>query len=302
MSEMTNHDDIGRTIGDRVRSARAAARLSRRLLAEAAHVSERYLVQLEAGEANVSVGVLARVARALQADLADFLRPGGAVAAPAIAAPGSATGPATGLSRLVAGMTAREQEGAVPVLQKYLEERRRSLRGVALLGLRGAGKSTIGGMFAARHGLPFRSVTREIESRAGMSLADLFNLGGPEGYRTLENEVVADLAHRNERMVLETAGGLVSNRDALDVILGAYKTVWLKASPEEHLDRVIKQGDMRPMHGTPKALEHLKSLLAQREPEYERADFVLDTSRRTPEECVDLLEKITGPMGLAAAA
>ena len=297
MSDVAGDDDIGRTLGGRVRAARAAARLSRRLLAEAASVSERYLVQLEAGEANVSIGVLARVARALHVDLVALLSPGNA--SPPAAPANAAAGP---LARIVSGMTAREQEGAAPVLKKYLDDRRRSLRGVALLGLRGAGKSTIAALFAARHGLMFLSVTREIETRAGMTLADLFNLGGPDAYRNLENEVVNDLARRNERMIVETAGGIVSNREALDVILGAFKTVWLKASPEEHLDRVVKQGDMRPIQGTPKALEHLKLLLAQREPEYERADFVLDTSRRTPEECVDMLDKIVGPMELSAAA
>jgi XRE family aerobic/anaerobic benzoate catabolism transcriptional regulator len=203
------------------------------------------------------------------------------------------------LAALIGGMSLREQESAVPFLERYLQDHRKSLKGIALLGLRGAGKSTIGNLFAARHGLPFLSVTREIETRAGMSLNDLFNLGGPDGYRTLENEVVAELSARNDRIVLETAGGIVSNGSALDVILGSFKTVWLKASPEEHLQRVIKQGDMRPMHGMPKALEHLRTLLARREQEYARADCVIETTSRTPDDCVDELELIAG--GVVAA-
>ena len=106
--------------------------------------------------------------------------------------------------------------------------------------------------------------------------------------------MVKDLSGRNDRIVLETAGGIVSNGTALDVILGSFKTVWLKASPEEHLQRVIQQGDMRPLHGTPKALEHLKTLLAHREQEYSRADCMLDTTGRTPAACVDELEHIAG--------
>ena len=94
--------------------------------------------------------------------------------------------------------------------------------------------------------------------------------------------------------MLETAGGIVSNGSALDTILGSFKTVWLKASPEEHLSRVISQGDMRPMHGMPKALEHLKTLLTRREQEYARADCVLDTTGRTPDACVDALDMIAG--------
>lgn len=298
MNEGLTQEEIGRTVGERLRAAREIARLSRRLLALNAKVSERYLVQLEAGEANVSIGVLTRIATALGAELTDFL-PHGKAGSSAAQETKTLAGP---LSRILQGMSPREKAGAVPVLEKYLEDRRRSLKGVALLGLRGAGKTTIGGLYAARHGLPLLSVTREIEARAGMSLADLFNLGGPEAYRTLENEVVADFAQRGERMVLETAGGIVTNKEALDVIFGAFKTVWLKASPQEHLDRVITQGDMRPIQGTPKALEHLKQLLALREAEYERADCVIDTSHRTPEECAEELDRIAGPIGRVVVA
>lgn len=290
-----NQDALTRTIGERVRAARAGADMTRKQLSEKANVSERYLNELENGDANVSVGILGRVAAALSIDLVSLLpSPRGSTA------PGSQAGGSPGfamhgaLADLIGGMSLREQESAVPFLERYLEDRRKSLKGVALLGLRGAGKTTIGGLFAARHGLPFLSVTREIETRAGMSLNDLFNLGGPDAYRTLENEVVTDLSGRNDRIVIETAGGIVSNGSALDVILGSFKTVWLKASPEEHLSRVVKQGDMRPMHGMPKALEHLKTLLARREQEYARADCALDTTGRTPDACVDELEMIAG--------
>jgi XRE family aerobic/anaerobic benzoate catabolism transcriptional regulator len=285
-----SHDSVARTIGERVRAARAAAAMSRRQLSERANVSERYLNELENGDANVSVGILGRVADALGVDLVSLL------ASPVDAMPDGRSGKAMhgGLASLIGGMSLREQESAIPFLERFIEDRRKSLKGVALLGLRGAGKSTIGGLFAARHGLPFLSVTREIETRAGMALSDLFNLAGPEGYRSLENEVVAELAERNDRIVLETAGGIVSNGSALDIILGSFKTVWLKARPEEHLSRVIEQGDMRPMRGKPRALEHLQALLARREQEYARADCVLDTTGRTPDACVDELELIAG--------
>ena len=289
--------EIARAIGTRVRSARASARLTRRELAERSDVSERYLNQLENGDANVSVGILGRVSDALGVELVSLLAP------PSGPAPEHAAGIERlypPLAALVGRMSQREQEGAVAVLERYLHDRRKSLKGVALLGLRGAGKTTIGGLFAERHGLPFLSVTREIEARAGMSLPDLFNLGGPDAYRTLENDVVRDLSSRSDRIVLETAGGIVSNAPALDVILAAFKTVWLKASPEEHLGRVVGQGDMRPMQATPRALEHLRSLLVTREQEYARADCVLDTSGRTPEACVEELESIAGQVSQAA--
>ena len=291
---MKDINDINRSIGDEVRAARAAAGLSRKRLADKSDVSERYLSQLEAGEANVSVGVLGRVADALGRNLVSMLPGAAAVALPP-------TRLAQPLAAVVARMSAAEQAGAAAVLETWLEGRKRSLRGIALLGLRGAGKSTIGGMFAARHGLPFLSVTREIEAKAGLSLPDLFNLGGPEAYRTLENEVVREIISRGDRIVLETAGGIVSNGPALDVILSSFRTVWLKASPEEHLDRVIGQGDTRPMQGAPKALEHLRTLLTQREEEYGRADCVLDTTGRAPEACVDELERIAGAFIVPAA-
>ena len=128
-----------------------------------------------------------------------------------------------------------------------------------------------------------------------MSLPDLFNLGGPDAYRSLENEVVVDLAQRRDPIVLETAGGIASNRDALDIVLGAFKTVWVKASPQEHLSRVVRQGDVRPIQGNPKALEHLTALLAARETEYGRADCTLDTSGRSIDECVAALEALAVP-------
>jgi XRE family transcriptional regulator, aerobic/anaerobic benzoate catabolism transcriptional regulator len=278
--------DITRLIGERVRAGRAASGLSRKRLATLAEVSERYLADLETGTANASVGILLRLAETLGTDLASLIAPDGGMPPKRPYAP---RGPLTSLAE---GLSDAEQAAVAPLVRRWLEERRQTLKGVALLGLRGAGKTTLGQMLAERRGCPFVSVTREIEMRAGMSLADLFNLAGPDGYRSLENEVVAELAGRQERIVLETAGGIVGNSEALDVILGSFLTVWVRASPEEHLARVSRQGDMRPMRGHPRALEHLKTLLAAREPEYGRAECVLDTSGRTAAACLHELDRL----------
>ncbi|MDX2156352.1 MAG: shikimate kinase [Hyphomicrobiaceae bacterium] len=285
------HDDIARNIAAKVRDGRARLKMTRKQLAALAGVSERYLAEVEAGEANASVAIIAKVAEALGQSFISLVTAGpGEEAAGMPALQGSG-----GLMILVESMSATEREAAFAMLQRWLGEHRRSRRGVALLGLRGAGKSTLGRLLAERHGLTFVSVTREIEARAGMGLNDFFNLGGPDAYRALENEVVGELLERDGRLVLETAGGIAGNSQALDLILASFRTVWLKASPEEHLARVALQGDTRPMRGNPKALEHLRSLLASREPEYARAECTLDTSGQSVEACLAELERLAAP-------
>lgn len=282
---MEQHE-IAQAIAVKVRAARARAGLSRKRLGQLASVSERYLNDLEKGDANVSVGILGRIATALDVELPAIL-PGFGEQPPAVVKHKP-------LADILSRMTIAEQQAAVEPLARLVGDRSLRQHGIALLGLRGAGKTTIGRIFAERHGLPFRSVTREVEVRAGMSLADLFNLGGSEAYRALEVEVINELAAAKDKMVLETAGGIAGNSAALDVVLGSFRTIWLKASPEEHLSRVASQGDTRPMRGHPKALDQLKTLLIQRESEYARAESALDTTGKTPEQCVSELEQIAG--------
>lgn len=290
-------NDLSQTIGRRVRAARNRIGMTRKQLAATADVSERYLSALECGEANASIGILVKVGEAIGIDVATLVAAGDGVGLPGRAAK---SGP--GLAELLADMSHAEQSGALDVLAHYLHERRRAAKGVALLGLRGAGKSTLGRLLAERHGLAFVSVTREIEQRAGMSVADLFNLGGPDAYRSLEVDVLSEIARRAGLMVVETAGGIVGNRQALDITLAAFKTVWLKASPDEHLYRVATQGDTRPMHGNPKALEHISALLTLREPEYARAELVLDTTGRSTADCLSELERMSAPILAAQTA
>ena len=292
-------EDISRAIGIKVRAGRKSIGLTRKQLASAADVSERYLHELENGIANASVGILVKVADALGQDFTQLVTS----ARPSRRDPTTGTTPSpisqpwhSRLEDLFRDMSPAEREGALPVLERYLAERRRASKGIALIGLRGAGKSTLGRRLADRHGLPFVSITQQIEERAGMSLADLFNLGGPDAYRTLENDVISDLTRRDDQIVAETAGGIVGNSQALDMILGAFKTIWLKASPEEHLARVAGQGDTRPMRDNPKALEHLKALLAAREPEYARAECIIDTSGRSIDACLAELAGIVEPL------
>lgn len=279
------------SIGTTVAEARREARLSRKRLAALADVSERYLHHLENGTANPSVAILLRLAGVLRFDLAGLF-----AAAPSAFGGGGADAPDPAWVAVTAGMSTAEQRAAAPILQRFLRSQRRARRGIALLGLRGAGKSTLGTMLADRLGLPFVSITREIEARAGMSLNDLFNLGGAEAYRALENEVAGDLSHRTEPIVVETAGGIAGNDEALDTILTAFTTIWLRAKPDEHLARVASQGDLRPMRGNTRALEQLKGLLKQREAGYARADFAIDTSGKAPDTCLQELVTVMAPL------
>jgi XRE family aerobic/anaerobic benzoate catabolism transcriptional regulator len=164
-------------------------------------------------------------------------------------------------------------------------------RGIALLGLRGAGKSTLGQALAQRLDMTFVSLTRQIEEQAGMSVSEIFNLGGIEAYRVLEIEAVAAVRARDDAIVLETGGGIVTNRTAMTAIQQHFWTVWLRASPREHLTRVLRQGDLRPMRNSPKALDNIESLLRIRERAYARADRMIDTSGRRETECLDALEQ-----------
>lgn len=299
-------DDISQTVGAAVRSARARSGLSRKRLAIAAHVSERYLNQLEHGQANVSIGVLDRVASALAVDIGSLLPAamnGGAGLNGNGHGRGHGNGQANGangipdgFARLIAAMSPREQNGALELLERYVGELAGSLHGIALLGMRGAGKTTIGSLFAKKHGLPFLSVTREIETRAGTTLAELFSRGGTQAYRKFETDVIRDLSQRDGHIILETAGGVVGNPDSANLVFNSFRTVWLKAAPEDHFQRVVRQGDSRLARGQGVMLDRLKTLLAERERDYARADHVLVTSGREPAACVEELDRIAAPI------
>lgn len=288
-AETFDSEDLAVRVGRKVRALRDLRGLSRREVVEAAGISERYLIQLEAAESNVSLLVLSRIATALDVELTQLLTDGSDTTL--LARP---TDPAIdeNLGALIGSMSRAEQQSCIPTLQTWLAERRRGQRGVALLGLRGAGKSTLGRQLAARHNVPFVSVTREIERRTGISLDDLFNLGGPDAYRAMENEAINALLNRGDFIVVETAGGIVANKEAMGTIISSFRTIWLKASPEAHLQRVINQGDMRPIKAAPRALEHVRNLLISREDEYARAEFVVDTTDLSPDACLNEIDRI----------
>jgi XRE family aerobic/anaerobic benzoate catabolism transcriptional regulator len=266
-------------LGRRVRSAREERELSRRFLAEAADVSERYLAQLESGEGNASVILLRRVARALGMRLTDLLD-------------GDQTAAQQRINRLLDGLPQQRHE---EVLQRLVaefgtEEAVRRKR-IALIGLRGAGKTTLGSAIAKELRRPFIELDAEISREAGMAPSEIFLLYGPSGYRGIERRCLQRIINAQGDIVVSIGGGVVADPETYQLLLSNCYTVWIKASPSEHMSRVIAQGDMRPMKGHAQAMDDLKAILTAREPLYSRADKVVDTSGETVEKSLAALRR-----------
>jgi XRE family aerobic/anaerobic benzoate catabolism transcriptional regulator len=157
-------------------------------------------------------------------------------------------------------------------------------RRIALIGLRGAGKSTLGARLAAELRLPFVELNREVERETGLPVAEVIALYGQAGYRRIERRSLDRVLRENERAVISPGGGVVSEEETFDLLLANCYTVWLRASPEEHMSRVLAQGDLRPMAGNDEAMDDLRRILDVREPLYRKADAIVDTSGQTPEQ------------------
>lgn len=269
-------------IGLRVRRARQKRGLTRRQLAERSGISLRYLAQLESGRANASVSVLWKVASSLGAGLVEFI-------------PGASDESAAGepLGHLVGRLSPRERQWAYELLLRNLGAATERKRGVALVGLRGAGKSTLGERLAARCQVPFIRLGDVIAELGSMQVGELFSLGGQTLYRRLEQQALQQVIGDHDRMVLEVGGSLVMQEMAHDLLLRSFTTVWVRASAEEHMQRVVNQGDLRPMAGNiGAAMDDLKAILDQREARYRLADHVLDTSGRSIDDCLHDLERL----------
>src|SRR5579871_5761700 len=255
-------------LGQRVRTMRALRGMSRKVLAKVSGISERYIAQLEAGRGNVSIVLLRRVSQAMGAHLEDLI-------------PSAEPSPDWAVIRdLLRKATPAQIAQTKDVLagQGGAAQRRASFAGIALIGLRGAGKSTLGKLLAKKIGWNFVELNKEIEEQNGLSVAEIIALYGQEGFRRLEQAALTQLLARKELTVLATGGGIVSEPVTFDLILSSFYTIWLKAEPEEHMARVRKQGDLRPMADDRSAMAELRNILKSREPLYARANAVVDTA------------------------
>ena len=261
-------------LGERVRALRARRGMTRKALSLATEVSERHLANLEYGIGNASVLVLLQVAQALKCLLAELMGD-----------PTTRSPEWLMIRELLDGAdeaTLRRVREAIGELlgtggAHGRGQLQRSAR-VALIGLRGAGKSTLGRMLAEDLGYPFVELSREIEKFAGCSINEIQALYGQNAYRRYERRAIEEAIQIYPEAVIATPGGLVSDTATFNLLLAHCTTVWLQADPEDHMRRVAAQGDMRPMAGNREAMEDLKGILAGRAPFYSKAEFRLDTS------------------------
>ena len=277
--------DLMLQVGERVRKARERKGIPRRVLSEISGVSPRYLAQLESGAGNISIGLLKRVALALDHRI-EWL----------VGEDDPWTSEALRVADLFRSADRKTQDEVLRALDPEPEASQRANR-ICLIGLRGAGKSTLGRMAGEALDLPFVELNREIEAHGGMEIAEIMGLYGPEGYRTLEAEALARIIATHDRMILAVAGGIVAEPRTYQTLLTRFHTIWLKAAPDEHMQRVRAQGDERPMAGNPEAMTQLRSLLTSREMLYDRAQARLDTSGQTRETSLTHLLALIGERG-----
>lgn len=268
-------------LGRRVREAREQRGMARKVLSRAANVSERYLAQLEAGEGNASVVLLRRVAVALGVRLPDLLDSGQGA-------------PEQRLIRRFLDSLPPEQLAAAlrRLTEEFGQEKAVRRKRITLVGLRGAGKTTLGAALAKVLRRPLVELDKEIEREAGISLSEVFLLYGQAGYRRIERRCLERVIDTQDDIVLTVGGGIVSEPETYNLLLLNCYTVWIKAAPEEHMARVVAQGDTRPMAGHAEAMEDLRNILAAREPLYSKADAALDTSVSSVENSFQALRRL----------
>ncbi len=277
-------------IGREVRSHRAKRGMTRRQLAQASETSERYLAQIESGAGNPSVSVLRAIALALDLPVVALLPQSGAEN--------------TALGAML-DLLAQVPEGELPALTKLIEARvarpdhADGARRIALVGLRGAGKSTLGRMLAEHLGWPFVELDRMVEDDYGARIPDLIEMAGTATFRRHERGALERVIGANNSAVITTAGGIVSNRETYALLLRRSHTIWIKARPEDHMGRVMAQGDFRPMAQNRAAMADLVAILEARRADYARAQAELDTSGDTAEQSfAKLLRLVTKMLGL----
>lgn len=269
-------------LGERIRNIRAQRGMTRKILARDSKVSERYLAQLEMGQGNISINLLRQVADALATPLADLLQEEELSVEMKL------------LHEFLVRLDAQQLQRVWELLfvefgNLHAQGRRER---IALIGLRGSGKSTLGTLLAKRLGVPFIKLSQEIEREAGTPMGEVFSLYGQSGYRRYERRALEAVVTKNKRAVIEIPGGLVTEPGTYELLLSSCMVVWLQTSPEEHMARVMAQGDHRPMDDNNEAMEDLRRILQGRAQLYGKADVTLSTSGMTVQQSLDQLLRV----------
>ncbi|RLA37700.1 MAG: transcriptional regulator [Gammaproteobacteria bacterium] len=273
-------------LGDRVRTLRAHRRMTRKVLARDSGVSERYLAQLEHGQGNISVVLLARVAAALRTEPSDLLQTRERQTAEEVL-----------IADLLRELSPDTHKAFLQILSENFSVPVESRRRIALIGLRGAGKTSQGKLLAGHLDIPFVHLGGEIEKLAGMSASEIFSLSGQTGYRRLEEKALMQTLKRYDRCVVETGGSIVTDPKLLNTLLTTCFVVWLYARPEEYMRRLTEEGDVRPMENLSDAMSDLRRILSERDELYSKAHASIDTSDKSIDECVAELIQLT-PKGI----
>ncbi len=266
-------------LAEKLRTLRAQRGTTRRRLAQLAEISDRYMAKLEAGSANPSIAVLRRIADVFGLPLEALVagcRPGQPDPSAAIQM----------LSRLGDAQLTEAETLIKQALTGGADARTGSgkARRVSLIGLRGAGKSTLGRRLAEAKGWPFIELNRMIESAYGAGIGELMAFSGQAGYRRYERRALLDAIAGHDHAVIAVGGGIVTDAETFSILLERTHCIWLQARPDEHMERVVGQGDMRPMAENAEAMEDLRAILAARTPLYEKADFAVDTAGQTEDQ------------------
>ena len=259
-------------IGLIIKKIRIQRGITRDILAIKSKISLRYLAKLESGNCNPTISVLKNIAYALNITFKELMF----------------TENSDNKKNLVKNKIDQynnvQLKEILLFLNKFDKEQPKKINKnkIALIGLRGAGKTTLGSMFSEEFNMPLYEITNEIEKESGMKVNEIMELGGQSMYRRLEYSAIYNLSKKNKKLIILTGGSMVSEKQTFDFVLNNFFTIWIKATPREHMERVIKQGDLRPMASNPKAMDDLNNILKERKNLYSQADVILNTKDKDP--------------------
>jgi XRE family aerobic/anaerobic benzoate catabolism transcriptional regulator len=268
-------------IGLIVKKYRAKRGITRNLLASLSGISIRYLAQLEAGKANPTISILKNIAYALNMSLSDML----------FENEHNEIQLGT-LDKKLSKFSSEQVKKVHNLVENIYRENtvKKNKNKIAFIGLRGAGKSTLGNMLYKEFNTPVFEVSNEIEILGGMNINEIIELGGQGMYRRFEYDIVSSFHKNHDNLILLTGGSIVSEKETYNYLLNNYFTVWIKASPMEHMSRVLMQGDSRPMNSNPRAMEDLNNILNERVSLYSKADLIIDTENSSIKESYSKLK------------